>query len=220
MELVQTLSGRKRLQVSRLKAVPTELGQIMELANCRVSESDTPAGGLADLPSRAELQGNRPLSRHAKAFLDRWRKKVQAFPAPLRNFLGPVRRDTFSKLGHKYTFLREAVDVLRSIARTGAAKLRQGDFLYPVGNFICTDEDGKIQFIKSTIVTVLEGVEAGRIRECPICQNIFWAGRTDQQCCSPRCRKIWHTRRWREKYLHSYKLQRGRRAEQLRYPDS
>ena len=50
---------------------------------------------------------------------------------------------------------------------------------------------------------VLEGVEAERIRQCPVCEKLFWAGRLDQPACGARCANILrgrlHRRRVTEK---------------------
>lgn len=40
-----------------------------------------------------------------------------------------------------------------------------------------------------------EGIEAARIRECPICTRIFWAGRIDAgQCGTPKCKSALSSR--------------------------
>lgn len=52
---------------------------------------------------------------------------------------------------------------------------------------------------------VLEGVEAERIRECPICEKLFWAGRLDQTACSTRCANVRRGRIHREKYHKKHK---------------
>lgn len=55
-------------------------------------------------------------------------------------------------------------------------------------------------------------VEGRRIRRCPICADIFWAGRKDQPCCSKKCNQIKRTREWRAQYPEKYKIQRGLRS--------
>jgi hypothetical protein len=59
-------------------------------------------------------------------------------------------------------------------------------------------DEGKLGLLTSPLYEPLLGVEASRIRECPICYKIFWAGRRDQVGCSPQCSKVVRTRRWRE----------------------
>jgi predicted RNA-binding Zn ribbon-like protein len=76
-----------------------------------------------------------------------------------------------------------------------------------------TDKDGKIRFTPPSIVQLLEGIEAARIRECPVCYKIFWAGRRDMGCCSTQCSHTQRQRKYRERYLEKYKQQRYDKAE-------
>jgi hypothetical protein len=74
-----------------------------------------------------------------------------------------------------------------------------------------TNERGELEFNIDPLFKALNGVEAARIRCCPICGFIFWASRKDKPCCTVHCAKIHRTRRWRSKYLDQYKLQRVNR---------
>ncbi len=62
------------------------------------------------------------------------------------------------------------------------------------------DSDCKIKFTPPTLVGVLEGIEATRIKECSFCFNFFWAGRSDMSCCSTRCGNAQRMRRHRERW--------------------
>jgi hypothetical protein len=44
---------------------------------------------------------------------------------------------------------------------------------------------------------VLEGIEAVRLRQCPICDRLFLAVRKDQKACSKRCNAVRRVRDWR-----------------------
>jgi hypothetical protein len=44
------------------------------------------------------------------------------------------------------------------------------------------------------ILRLLDGIEADRIRLCPICDKLFWAGRRDKTTCSQRCAGTWRQR--------------------------
>lgn len=147
------------------------------------------------------------------------RRRIRRFPAPVRKFLGPVREGTIVDVFQRQNDLHEAVRVLRDFANKHYPIL----FVWPNSNTVSStlivsstlrvNESDKVEFIHSPIGKVLEGVEASRIRECRACSNIFWAGRRDQKCCCRNCRKVWHTRRWREKYLEKYKEHRIRKLE-------
>ncbi len=60
--------------------------------------------------------------------------------------------------------------------------------------------EGKITFAANRLVRALQGVDAKRMRICPICQNIFWARRIEAQTCSKRkCSNNFHQRKRRIK---------------------
>src|SRR5262245_49125029 len=46
------------------------------------------------------------------------------------------------------------------------------------------------------LTTLRDCPDVKRIRECPICERIYWAARNDQPACSKRCNNVRHQRRW------------------------
>lgn len=62
------------------------------------------------------------------------------------------------------------------------------------------DKEGIVRFTPPPVVRLLEGVEAARIKECPICFKIFWAGRKDMRCCTTRCANTFRMRKFRQQY--------------------
>ena len=66
----------------------------------------------------------------------------------------------------------------------------------------------QFEFKLHYIFQALQGVQAYRIRECPICKRIFWAGRIDQAACSKQCNQTRRARIWRKNYQEKYKAQR------------
>lgn|GEM_PF-6221231 len=58
----------------------------------------------------------------------------------------------------------------------------------------------KLGYAKPATIWILEEIEAERIRECEVCERLFWAGRLDQSACRPQCSNVLRARRWREKY--------------------
>jgi hypothetical protein len=75
------------------------------------------------------------------------------------------------------------------------------------------DERGCIEFRDGELKQALDGVEAARIRECPVCMRVFWAKRKDKQACSERCVNARRVREWRKNYRAKYKLLRIRSAD-------
>ncbi len=64
-------------------------------------------------------------------------------------------------------------------------------------------KDDKIDF-ESELIQVLRGVDAERLRVCPICLEIFWAKRKEASTCSKkRCSNNYHQRKLQIKELES-----------------
>jgi hypothetical protein len=74
-------------------------------------------------------------------------------------------------------------------------------------------DKGKLALLPPILYQRLEGIEATRIRECPICYKIFWAGRKDMRCCSTQCASVLRARNYRRAYKEKYAYQRYQKAE-------
>lgn len=107
----------------------------------------------------------------------------------------------------RYYFVLAVQETLSCLTRTGeqnqALLSRIVSHLYEETiPRLCVIQDGqdsgKIALHQPTLYESLLSVEANRIRECPVCYKIFWAGRKDQVGCTPQCAKVIRTRRWRE----------------------
>lgn len=85
--------------------------------------------------------------------------------------------------------------------------------LIPTTYHIEVDPHGKAQTQTSISISqvdeAINGVDATRIRECQVCNRIFWAGRKDQKCCSKKCANVRRVQLWRKNYAENYKLQRN-----------
>lgn len=78
-----------------------------------------------------------------------------------------------------------------------------------------TDEGGNLRIQHDPLLQALDGVEVRRIRECPVCGALYWAGRLDKPACD-KCTHVLRQRRYRENYAGKYKLQRYRKAEETK----
>jgi hypothetical protein len=58
-------------------------------------------------------------------------------------------------------------------------------------------ENGVIQVRLASFLRMLDGMEADRIRLCPICAKFFWAGRRDKSGCMEECSRVLRQRRLR-----------------------
>lgn len=104
----------------------------------------------------------------------------------------------------RYTFVRESREKLRVISRfINAENPAEAAYLSPqlkTYGQILVDDDGKLYVGRDKFAAAIDGVEASRIRECAICQRLFWAGRKTQQGCSTACAHALRNRRYRARY--------------------
>jgi hypothetical protein len=59
-------------------------------------------------------------------------------------------------------------------------------------------DKGKLRVEISPFLTMLNGMEADRIRVCPVCEKLFWAGRLDKSACTELCSGALRQRKLRE----------------------
>jgi hypothetical protein len=117
-----------------------------------------------------------------------------------------------------YTYVRESREMLRDIARHAKShsyyisSLPKTRLSLSHGS-ISIDSHGRLNYSPPPFIKAIEGVEAARIRECEVCDQLFWAGRLDQKTCTTKCAKVLRTRRWRQNYQTKYKLTRIAKEE-------
>ena len=205
---VQQVQRRRGRQASRLRAAPQVLQQFIELVNFVPPEQEWP-----ELPDFYDVLGEVASGRSGKG-VARWERMINDLPTHLRERIGPVRLDTAMAVYDVYSLLRVARKTLRYIAHMDKSagsvhpKFPASDFLR-----LSVGERGRIHIVHGRLIGALEGVEAARIRECPICSRIFWAGRIDQPCCTSRCASALRTRRYRENYPNNYRHQRAKKLQ-------
>ena len=88
---------------------------------------------------------------------------------------------------------------LARIAFREIAQLSGGPLHTPVLQGATAVIDGGIIRIRlAPFLELLKGIEASRIRQCPICTKLFWAGRRDKSACTEECSRVLRQRRLRE----------------------
>jgi hypothetical protein len=202
------MSRPKGQQASRTTPIPAKLVEYIEMCNFLPAPEELP-GGIAGGP-RDYWQDDSEIEQ----------LKVQ-HPA-FRKYLQGTDPDKDAVVIHRRcTRLKATRQVLRTIARWNREGLagRLLPLMGELGDLVSvgTGPDGeKIEVKHSPLLEAIEGVEVFRIRECdgPACRRIFWAGRTDQSCCSSTCSSARRKQRYREKdYPEKYKLQRIQKAK-------
>ena len=218
-ELKQQASHRRR-------PVPALLEPYIDLANVLPAPERLPeAEDRYKFPGIQSLKDRLPILESWQSDHAYIQSLMDQFPRFREYMAGAdLQVETFSdEVYFRCRRLMEVRSLLYTIARWPKARPSSmrltvgGSIDNPVSLF--TDLRGNFRVEPNPLIQAMDGVEADRIRECRICGQIFWAGRTDQACCKRRCAKVLRTRRWREGYPAKYKPQRIKKAEEAEAPD-
>lgn len=204
----------------RIRPVPPSLKPYIDIANVlpapeRLPGSEDrrkfPGVELPDWPILSILEAWSHDPEYIQILIDR-------FP-PFREFMAGAQLDEAfpSEAWRRCCQLHEVRSVLYTIARR-VKKERSGLRLTIPAGFdkavtVYSNQSGTLQLELHPFLKALIDVEIARIRECPICGNVYWAGRIDKPSCSSRCDNALRQQRWRDGYPEKYKLQRIARAE-------
>ena len=196
------MSKDERRQASRQKPIPPALAPFIDTANALPRPEELPAAVDGDI--RDHYWGH---EGHIEALVSQFEK--------FRDYMEGV------DLGEEYPVKAvqrcKALGVIRAVLRTIARmdKTNMATRNVPISSHLDNpvtlraDTEGKCHLEHHPLLRALEGIELFRIRECPICGQIYWAGRMDKPCCTRKCAGIRRTRRWREGYVEKYKHQRA-----------
>jgi hypothetical protein len=98
-----------------------------------------------------------------------------------------------------YSYYRESREILLNLIKRNKSKFDQSHFreaLFArpirISGCITVDDNGRIQLLVGRLAQMLDGAEVERIRQCKMCEEIFWAGRLDQETCTRRCTNLFH----------------------------
>jgi hypothetical protein len=134
------------------------------------------------------------------------------------------KNETLIAAYNRYGYLFKAKEVLEEIAKNSTTTY---PFSIPVPTpmtaesnsliSIQPDNEGKGDFCYSPLVQMLrkalERVDLKRIGKCPICNKVFWRGRTDQRACSPDCGHALRNADYRVRWREEIKQRRYERAQ-------
>jgi hypothetical protein len=105
----------------------------------------------------------------------------------------------------------------------GGLALTYAPIEFPVSIFVAIDEEGRLKASSDDLFIeyfhrALEGLEAARIRRCPVCGRIYFAHPLHKSACSERCCAVERVRRKRDprkqtEYNLNRKINRIRRTE-------
>jgi len=205
---IQNISRKYSRQASRLKPAPVQLKELIDLVNSVPLERK--------LLTEEDIYGlitEKVANPGKEHWEDAYHRIIQDLPKQVREYIGRIGEKHLEEIADRYSSYITARKVLVAIARKNKAKARQSSMPpetkgVKVTVSLTTDAKGRILFSTEELLVALTNVEMSRIRQCPICNIIFWAGRKDQNCCDSQCAHVQRTRRWREQYIDKYKLQR------------
>jgi hypothetical protein len=144
--------------------------------------------------------------------MGKYRACWAACSAETREYLGAP--ENIGAFLANYRLLESAQSVLVGIAKRNSLGRREigksGDsnanqtsltalLLVPrLDIYLAVDSDGRFTVPQDSLLNILLGVRADRIRSCAICGRIFWARRINSECCQETCRKTYNQRNSRE----------------------
>jgi hypothetical protein len=190
--------------------------------------SAQPEGNLQGLSQEEVNTRVRAIYDAAAVRAERWLQTKfprSSFPE-LWEYFGPINAMWVGKICPKYLRLFEGRRILAEAVRASSEPPPAGRSSAPIKatqtfaghlsqisvTVSLAIENGR--FIKTAnLLDSLVGIEAARVRRCEVDGRFFWATRKDRRGCSAGCANTLRQRRWREKYLTDYKVQRVRKAD-------
>jgi hypothetical protein len=151
---------------------------------------------------------------------------LQDLPKELKEFVSSIPAqfsenliDSRNYAVWRYRSLRAALLALRAIANLNRYNVGNISAItnylegYGAASTFTVDEEKRACELKSLLAEAIIGVEVDRIRECEICQRIFWALRSDQWTCSKAHAHVLRNRRARANWKKSGELYMRARRE-------
>jgi hypothetical protein len=216
--------------LSKQKPCPPKLREVIELVNrlppgaelpaLRVKTADASLGDASEWTKEARFDLHRCLADLPEDFrryiyadrLPTYSPVIEA--AAIEEDYSGLWRETYAAVERYANFARLRWNfrlLLRSINNrlSHDAALWKGVPLPAFGSTTFTvDERGTIHVARDLLSEALDGIEAKRVGECEVCRLVFWAGRSDQICCSPKCANVYRVRRSRENKKESAEIYR------------
>ncbi len=188
-------------------AAPAALALFIELVNAQ--------GELPDVHDALHNAMDKP-ENSSTSPRDLWIRICGQIAAGLsretRGFLGSA--EALPRFLERYALLKSAREVLSGIAEryrgdpnahcSSPSELMihdeqfSAEVPFSVSVNLVINEHGRLAVSENPILNALRNVRADRIRFCAICSRIFWAPRSNSECCSERCRKTYNQRCSRE----------------------
>lgn len=133
--------------------------------------------------------------------LERAHKRLQIMSCPPAELLVRLANEDREQVlaqssefdqSHRYSEIVAVVRIVRAIAQSKDKR--------PLWNFqasISVDENGQLRLSHNPAFEALDGVEAARIQECPVCLKVFWASPLNKKTCDQNCSNALRNRIYR-----------------------
>jgi hypothetical protein len=223
----------KNTNTHRTRPIPLKLAQILDLVNSLPPEADRWLGVQNDRMTRLAIGASRIEEDFRRAF----ESFIVQLPAELQMFIcsdyAPTNPSAYEEAKKRYFYIIDIRDFLRNIAKNNAEMWTKYKS-YDERLMLAYWQARGIVNISSTITIInwsldkgrlnarlpswiedLREIEVIRIRECPICKRIFWAGRLDKSACSlKKCGQVWRQRLSRKAWdTHGEQYKRARKKK-------
>lgn len=198
-------TSRKRTKAKRTREVPGGLGFFIELANGLPLDARTEAEIFKIAFARVdEAERKKNITAAIDISQARWiqmqREEAARLQGAAQEYVGVLPQDYDSDQLNLFRFNYAQLFRLRDFLRS-LAKLTPGEFTTIMTDLTVSidEQSGVVRFSypDDDWLAVTRGVDARRIRQCPVCSKIFWAGRLDQTCCGSACGHAWRNREYR-----------------------
>jgi hypothetical protein len=120
--------------------------------------------------------------------------------------LAETENDTHSwdYMEWQYKEIVESREALRQLMRE-AQEVSDEETIYfhesiDARAYLLISKERTVKVQMSPFARAIEGAEIDYLRYCQTCSNIFYAGRRNQLCCTPKCAKAQRQKRWRQSY--------------------
>jgi hypothetical protein len=165
----------------RLRLCPPDLQKVINIVNSVPAHESIPSVPLW-------WNWNRHFQLDEVLSWDEFRMKYWPEMEPLMFLRGPRKGQPYPvavmEFSNSLHTLREGWDVIENIflsrrSQTFGARI-------PLEVILCEMKDGRLTLETNPVVDAFTNLKEGemdRIRQCPICKQIYWAGRIDQPAC-------------------------------------
>jgi hypothetical protein len=166
---------KNKQQALHLKPVPRDVEYVLAIANGDEYKSEL---------SKSEQQ---LLEEEVEQFLSKafrgWDKVVSKAPIPSEEELDAKGQEAILNFNQRlsHAFRIEVLNFVE-LGKTGKPIHVSEPITIAKINW-----RGIIEIKHQEVLSAFNGIEAARIRQCPKCERIFWAGRIDMKGCSKKC---------------------------------